>query len=114
MPEVSMVVGHGGHSTTMLALAHDLPLVIVPMNPAFDQPIIGEVVQTAGAGVTLPSSSSPAELRAAIERMLAQGPHRAEAARLGAAIRSTGGAAAAADLLQAAATRTAARAPSER
>src|SRR3954453_5157388 len=26
MPGASLVVGHGGHSTTMLALAHDLPL----------------------------------------------------------------------------------------
>ena len=101
MPRVSLVVGHGGHSTTMLALAHDLPLVILPMNLLFDQPIIGEVVQNAGAGLTLKSASSVAEIRGAIERMLAPGRHRTEAARLGAEIRATGGAVAAADLLQA-------------
>ena len=101
MPRVSFVVGHGGHSTTMLALAHDLPLVILPMNLLFDQPIISEVVQKAGAGVTLKSGSSVADIRAAIEGMLAPGPYRSEAARLGAEIRATGGPVAAADLLQA-------------
>ncbi|MEP6843046.1 MAG: nucleotide disphospho-sugar-binding domain-containing protein, partial [Pseudolysinimonas sp.] len=89
MPKVALVVGHGGHSTTMLALAHDLPLVILPMNMVFDQPIIGQVVQAAGAGLSLPSSSSPAEIRHATNRMLAAGPHRAQAARLGDAIRAT-------------------------
>ena len=102
MPRVSLVVGHGGHATTMLALAHGLPLVILPMNLQFDQPIIGEVVQKAGAGLSLKSGSSGADIRRAIERMLAAGSHRAEAAHLGAEIRASGGAVAAADLLQAA------------
>jgi len=31
MPEVSLVVGHGGHGTTMQALAHDLPVLLMPM-----------------------------------------------------------------------------------
>jgi UDP:flavonoid glycosyltransferase YjiC (YdhE family) len=101
MPRVSLVVGHGGHATTMLALAHDLPLVILPMNLQFDQPIIGEVVQKAGAGLSLKSVSSVADIRSAIERMLAPGPHRTEAARLGAEIRATRGAVAAAELLHA-------------
>ena len=45
MPAVSLVIGHGGHSTTMLALAHDLPLVILPMNLMFDQVLIGQAIQ---------------------------------------------------------------------
>jgi UDP:flavonoid glycosyltransferase YjiC (YdhE family) len=100
MESASLVVGHGGHSTTMLALAHNLPLVVVPINLVFDQVIIGFIVQSRGAGLTLPSSSPVTALREAIERMLADGPHRAEAARVGAAIRATDGVNTAADLLE--------------
>lgn len=100
MPTVSLVVGHGGHSTTMLALAHNLPLVILPLNPEFDQPMIAEVVQESGAGLALSSSSSANAIREAIERMLGAGAHRQVAERLGTAIRATHGAATAADLVQ--------------
>lgn len=101
MRSASLVVGHGGHSTTMLALAHNLPLVILPINLAFDQALIGKILEAKGAGLTLPSSSTAAAIRDAVERMLAEGPHRAEAARLGAAIRATNGVGTAADALQA-------------
>ncbi|SDD78191.1 glycosyltransferase, MGT family [Sanguibacter gelidistatuariae] len=100
MPGVSLVVGHGGHSTTMLALAHDLPLVVLPMNPAFDQPLIGQRIHDLGAGATLPSSSTPAQVRAVIDDVLADESCRHEAARLGAAIRAARGRETAADLLQ--------------
>ena len=100
MPTVSLVIGHGGHSTTMLALAHDLPLVVLPMNPMFDQAIIGHAVQEKGAGVTLPSSSTPAQIRAAVERILANNSSRQEAERLGAAIRASRGTQTATNLLQ--------------
>jgi MGT family glycosyltransferase len=100
MAKVALVVGHGGHATTMLALAHDLPLVILPMNPAFDQPLIGRRVQEKGAGLTLPSSASPTEIRAAIERVLADSRYREEAARLGAAVRGSEGTRTAATLVQ--------------
>jgi UDP:flavonoid glycosyltransferase YjiC (YdhE family) len=100
MSTVSLVVGHGGHATTMLALAHDLPLVIMPMNPAFDQPLIGRRIQELGAGLALVSSASPAEIRTAIQDVLADPKYRVEAARLGAAIRASDGTRAAADLLQ--------------
>ena len=54
MPQVSLVVGHGGHATTMRALAHDLPLVVVPMHPLLDQPMVGASV----ARLPEPASSS--------------------------------------------------------
>ena len=101
MPAVSLVIGHGGHSTTMLALAHDLPLLIIPMNLVFDQVLIGQAVQRKGAGITLPSSSSAEEIRAAVERLLSLESYREEARRLGAAIRARRGTQTAADLLQA-------------
>lgn len=99
MPTVSMVVGHGGHSTTMLALAHDLPLLVLPMNLVFDQPLIGQAIQRLGAGLTIPSRSRQPEIRAAVQRLLADDAFRQEAARLGAVIREGHGTRAAADLL---------------
>lgn len=100
MPTVSLVIGHGGHSTTMLALANDLPLLILPMNLMFDQVIIGRAIQEQGAGATLPSSSSTAEIRAAINRMLGDDSYQHEAQRLGITIRASRGTQTAADLLQ--------------
>jgi UDP:flavonoid glycosyltransferase YjiC (YdhE family) len=97
MPAVSLVVGHGGHSTAMHALAHDLPLVVVPVFPYGDQPAVGAAVQRAGAGLALDSAAPPAEIREAIVAMLADGPHRKAAAELGARLRARDGAAVAAD-----------------
>lgn len=70
MPNASVVVGHGGHSTTMLALAHGLPLMVLPLFRLGDQPLVGRSVQAAGAGLSLPKKSSPQQLRAALERLL--------------------------------------------
>lgn len=104
MPAMSLVVGHGGHATTMRALAHDLPLLVVPMHPLVDQPLVGRRVQAAGAGRLLAKRSSSAALRRAIEDLLADGPHRTAAAALGADIRSRAGGTAAADQLEAVVT----------
>ncbi|WP_249998742.1 glycosyltransferase [Actinoplanes sp. M2I2] len=101
MPDVSLVVGHGGHGTTMQALAHDLPMVIVPMFDRSDQLLVGSLVQRAGAGEVVSRRADPATIRAAVDRMLAPGPHRAAAARLGAEIRSSPGAPNAADEIEA-------------
>jgi UDP:flavonoid glycosyltransferase YjiC (YdhE family) len=102
MPHASLVVGHGGHATTMAALAHDLPLLILPMHPFLDQPIVGQSVQDAGAGLRLPKKAKPGAIRVAIEQLLADGPHRAAAARLGSAIRAARGAHTGADAIEAA------------
>jgi UDP:flavonoid glycosyltransferase YjiC (YdhE family) len=90
MPQVSMVVGHGGHSTTMLALAHDLPVLVLPMHPLVDQPMVGTALEASGAGRRLSKKASPRVLRPAINALLGDGPHRAAAARFGAEIRATG------------------------
>jgi UDP:flavonoid glycosyltransferase YjiC (YdhE family) len=97
MPEVSLVVGHGGHATTMRALAHDLPLVVMPMHPFLDQPMVGSQVEAAGAGRLVKKKESPANLRPVIQELLADGSHRLAAARLGASIRACRGTTTAAD-----------------
>ena len=100
MPQVSLVVGHGGHATTMRALAHDLPLVVMPMHPLLDQPMVGAAVTTAGAGELVAKKAKPAQLRRVITRLLADGPHRRAAAGLGAEIRRLDGTSTAAGLVE--------------
>ncbi|BCB90061.1 hypothetical protein Psuf_073740 [Phytohabitans suffuscus] len=105
MPEASLVIGHGGHSTTSRALAYGLPVLVMPMHPLMDQPAIGQAVARLGVGRTLRKSAKPAAIRAAAADLLAGGPHRAAAAALGTAIRERDGAAVAADLIESAAAR---------
>jgi len=99
MPEATLVIGHGGHATTMRALAHDLPLLVMPQHPMLDQTMVGGAVQQAGAGRLLTQEARAAEIRPIIEELLADGPHRAAAARLGELVRGANGAATAADEL---------------
>jgi UDP:flavonoid glycosyltransferase YjiC (YdhE family) len=101
MPQASLVIGHAGHATTMQALAHGLPLLLMPMSPYFDQPAIAEAVSGAGAGRMLPKDADPADIRSAVQDLLASDSARAAATRLGTAIQRVPGAIAAADTLTA-------------
>lgn len=98
-PEASLVVGHGGHSTTSTALAHDLPLVIVPMNPHADQPMVAAAIERSGAGAALSPRARPQQIAEAVVRVLGSPDAAASAAELGRRIRSAGAAEAAADVL---------------
>lgn len=102
MPQMSLLVGHGGHATTMRALAHDLPVVVMPLHPMLDQPMVGKAVAAAGAGEVVAKKAPAAALAPVIARMLADGPHRRAAAALGAGIRAARGTETAADLVLAA------------
>lgn len=53
LPDCVAVIGHGGHSTTFPALAHGLPLIVIPMHPLLEQPMVGRSVTRAGAGIVL-------------------------------------------------------------
>lgn len=100
MPHASLMIGHGGHGTTMQALAHDLPMVLMPMHPMLDQPMVARSVEGAGAGRVVGKNATADELRPVIASLLADGPHRAAARRLGAEIRALPGAAGAADRIE--------------
>lgn len=97
---VSTVVGHGGHATTMAALAHDLPVLVMPMHPMLDQKMVGQSLVDAGAGRLLSKKAKSAAIASVIAELIGEGPHRAAAARLGADIRSTSGAQTGADLVE--------------
>ncbi|GGM16189.1 glycosyltransferase [Dactylosporangium sucinum] len=100
MPSASLVIGHGGHSTTARALAYGIPLLVLPMHPLMDQTAIGRALERHGAGRMLPRTAGVETIRAAVTDLLADGPHRGAAARLGADIRLADGAATAVDLLE--------------
>lgn len=96
-----MVIGHGGHATTMVELAHDLPVLVMPMHPMLDQKMVGQSLVDVGAGRLV----SPAVIAPLVDELLSDGPHRTAAARLGAAIRATSGARAGAELVESVAFR---------
>lgn len=100
LPRTSLVVSHGGHSTAMAALAHDVPLLVLPLDPSGDQRLVGRRVAEAGAGRVVGRRSGPSRLRPAIEDLLADGPHREAAAGLGARIRELDGRTRGADVLE--------------
>jgi UDP:flavonoid glycosyltransferase YjiC (YdhE family) len=92
MPECSAVIGHGGHATTMLALAHGLPLVIAPMHPLLDQRMVGKAVQDAGAGLLIKASSSPEEIARAVKTVVDSAMFRTAASGIGRRILKADGA----------------------
>jgi len=99
MRDCAAVLGHGGHATTMLALAHGLPLVIAPMHPLLDQRMVGRAVQDAGAGLLIKASASPDGIASAIESVVNMPAFRTAAETVGQRLRKTDGADAGARLL---------------
>ncbi len=100
LPRASLVVGHGGHSTAMRALAHGVPLLVMPVNPLADQALVGRAVQRAGLGRVIPLDSSPARIGEAVRALLADEAVRAAAAATGERLRAVDGAVVAADRIE--------------
>jgi UDP:flavonoid glycosyltransferase YjiC (YdhE family) len=88
MAGASLVIGHGGHATTMLALAHGIPLLIIPTNPSFDQPVIGKTIASHGLGLTLPKHASVEQIRTTTTELLTKPEYSAAAEQFGAEFRS--------------------------
>lgn len=99
LPKCSAVVGHGGHSTTVQALAHGLPMVIIPMHSLLYQPMVGKAVATSGAGVVLPKKASPARISTALTRVLEDKTYAAAAAVIAERLADGQGTARAADAI---------------
>jgi len=96
----SLVVGHGGHSTTMRALSFGVPLVILPANILADQKCVGAVLENAGAGILLGKHASVRRIRAAVSAVLRNPSYREAAGRIGDNIRQRDGAETAADAIE--------------
>ena len=97
LAQASAVVGHGGHATTVRSLAHGVPVLVLPMHPMLDQPMIGRAVAASGAGLTLPKTAAPAVIGAAVQRLLDEPSFAATAREIAAELHARDGAAAAAD-----------------
>jgi len=108
LPHSSVVVTHGGHGTVMRALVAGVPLLILPMGR--DQHDNAIRVTERGAGLQLPAMATEQEIRMAIEQLLSEPRYREAARRLGDSIRAEAARSSAVAELEAAATRTAARA----
>ena len=100
MRRATLFVGHGGHGSTMAALAHDLPMVLMPMDSRVDQPAVAGTIKAAGAARVVDKSDPVEVLAPVLAEMLEDGPHRPAAARLGAEVRAMPGAALGADALE--------------
>jgi UDP:flavonoid glycosyltransferase YjiC (YdhE family) len=100
MPTTSALIGHGGYSTTMRALSHDIPVVVIPASAFTDQPIVGRAMRDAGVGRLVRRSGSPSSIRSAAEAVLTDESIRGRARELGAQLRTQDGAAVAASALE--------------
>jgi len=111
-PLAAAIVGHGGHGSTLGALSHGVPLVVMPLFSG-DQWDNAEAVARAGAGIALdtdratrqvlalPGSDTLGGLAAAVRSVLEDGSYRSAAERIADAIAALPPAGAAVDVLAA-------------
>ena len=99
LQRATLTISHGGLNTVLESLAVGVPVVAIPI--ANDQPGVAARLAWSGAGAVVPLRQLTASrLRAAIERVLADGAVRTQAQRLQAAIQRAGGVGRAADLIE--------------
>jgi UDP:flavonoid glycosyltransferase YjiC (YdhE family) len=90
LPFVDLVLTHGGSGTVMAALAHGLPLVVVPIGA--DQPENAARCVSLGVGRALdPKALTPATVRGAVRTVFADPTYRRNARDLRDEIRSLPG-----------------------
>ncbi len=81
LPRCDLVVCHGGSGSTMGALAHGLPLVLLPLGA--DQPLNAARCETLGVGVALDViTATPHQIRDAAVAVLGDPGYRIAAERL--------------------------------
>jgi UDP:flavonoid glycosyltransferase YjiC (YdhE family) len=77
LPECTLVVSHAGLGTVLRALAHGVPLLMLPLGR--DQTFNAGRVEALGAGIRLPHDASPRRIRAALGTLSADASFRAAA-----------------------------------
>jgi UDP:flavonoid glycosyltransferase YjiC (YdhE family) len=98
LPGAALVVTHAGTGTLLAAFAASVPVVCIPLGR--DQPANARRVVELGLGCALSLDFSPAELRAAIDGVLADEAIRDRTQQLAETMRGYRGAAAAVETLQ--------------
>jgi MGT family glycosyltransferase len=84
LPSCAAVLGHGGLGTTLRALAHGVPLVLLPLGR--DQHFNAGRVAQLGAGISLKPETPAVGIRAALNRVLTEPGFGAAASAAGARI----------------------------
>jgi UDP:flavonoid glycosyltransferase YjiC (YdhE family) len=100
MDRAAVLVGHGGHGTTMRALRHGLPMVGIPAKGG-DQAPITQMLDGWGVGKALSGDASVSQIRSAAEVVLSDDTFADEARRRSHALEDCNGAAFAADSVEA-------------
>jgi UDP:flavonoid glycosyltransferase YjiC (YdhE family) len=99
MPQLDVVVCHGGLNTVCEALAHSVPVIVAPIR--WDQPFNAAQVAGAGAGIRVNFGRASADqLRTAVTTALDDPAYRGAAARIAASFAAAGGRRRAADLIE--------------
>ena len=98
LPHVTGMVTQCGLGTLAKALAHEIPLVCLPL--VGDQPDNAARVEARGAGVRLPADATAEQIRSALQRILDEPSFRDGARRLGRTIAAEAGVRTAADELE--------------
>ncbi|HEU4552425.1 MAG TPA: nucleotide disphospho-sugar-binding domain-containing protein [Chitinophaga sp.] len=99
LPHLDAVVCHGGHNTVCEALAHQLPLVVIPI--AYDQSFVASCVTATESGVRLNFKRfKAAHLKAAVWDVLQDPKYAAAAQQIKASFENAGGTARTAELLE--------------
>lgn len=98
MRRAALVLGHGGHGTTMRALRHGLPIVGMPAKGA-DQVPITQLIERWHVGRALPGDADARTIRDATDAVLGDATYRSEAVRRSRAFAGMDGACLAADSL---------------
>lgn len=97
--QAALFITHGGVNSIQDGLSHDLPLLLAPQQQ--EQTINSFAVLDQGAGLMLTRDKLNADsVRAGVERLLGEHTFRLSARRLGESLRSGGGAAKGADLIE--------------
>jgi len=99
LPRCDLVITHGGSGSVMGALAHGVPLALIPLNA--DQPLNAERCAALGVGRTIGGEDITAAMaRGAVEEMLANPAYRQNAERMRAEIATLPGPERALELLE--------------
>ena len=81
LPHCQLVISHGGSGSVMGALAHGLPMVVIPMGA--DQPLNAARCATLGVAHVLDAAAAThATVREAVSRVLEDSAYRLAAARI--------------------------------
>jgi MGT family glycosyltransferase len=96
--KASVFLTHGGMNSTMESLYYGVPLVVIPQ--MFEQSMTAQQVEEMGLGTRLDTRDlSPAELRAAVERVASDPAIRERVRAMQQKVRSAGGAVRAAEAM---------------